>query len=86
MVKYIIAKQLVGKKVITSDGYDLGRFVDAEISEVTGKLVNILIEPNLDSSLASRMKSDEGQIKVPANSITAVNDYIMIDRKGIVEA
>lgn len=86
MVKYIIAKQLVGKKVITSDGYDLGRFVDAEISEVTGKLVNILIEPNLDSSLANRMKADEGQIKVPANSITSVNDYIMVDRKGIVEA
>ncbi len=40
----------------------------------------------MDSSLASRMKTEEGQIKVPANSITAVNDYIMVDRKGIVEA
>ena len=86
MVKYIIAKQLVGKKVVTSDGFELGRFIDAEISEVTGKLVNILIEPNLDSNLAGRMKTDDGQIKVPANSITAVNDYIMIERKGIVEA
>jgi sporulation protein YlmC with PRC-barrel domain len=30
MVKFIIAKQLVGKKVITNDGFDLGRFVDAD--------------------------------------------------------
>ncbi|MGC8651708.1 MAG: PRC-barrel domain-containing protein [Candidatus Micrarchaeia archaeon] len=86
MVKYIIAKQLVGKKVVTSDGFDLGRFIDAEISEVTGKLINILIEPNLDSELAGRMKTEAGQIKVPANSITAVNDYIMVDRKGITES
>ena len=43
MVKFIIAKQLVGKKVITNDGFDLGRFVDAEISKVTGKLNNLLV-------------------------------------------
>ena len=38
MVKYIIAKQLVGKRVVTVDGYDLGRFIDAEISERHGKI------------------------------------------------
>ena len=28
MVKFIIARQLVGKKVVTSDGYDVGRLFD----------------------------------------------------------
>ena len=83
MVKFIIAKQLVGKKVITSDGFDLGRFIDAEVSEVTGKLSQIVVEPNLDSTLAAKVKSDDGQIKVPYNSVLAVNDYIVVDRKSI---
>lgn len=83
MVKYIIAKQLVGKKVITSDGFDVGRLVDAEISEVTGKINTLLIEPNLDSEFANKLKSDGGQIKVSYNTVTAVNDYIMIDRKNL---
>lgn len=83
MVKFIIAKQLVGKKVITTDGYDLGRFVDAEVSEVTGKIVNMLVEPNLDSSMATKLKSEDGQLKVPYSAIDAVNDYIMVNRKNM---
>ncbi len=83
MVKYIIAKQLVGRKVITSDGYDVGRFVDAEISEVTGKINNILVEPNMDSGFASRLKAESGQVKIPYAAVLAVNDYIVVDRKNV---
>ncbi|MGD0729209.1 MAG: PRC-barrel domain-containing protein [Candidatus Micrarchaeaceae archaeon] len=83
MVKFIIAKQLVGKKVITNDGFDLGRFVDAEISKVTGKINNLLIEPDQDSALAMKIKSEDDQIKVPYNSVMAVNDYIVVDRKNL---
>lgn len=81
MVKYIIAKQLVGKRVVTSDGYDLGRFVDAEMSEVTGKINTLLIEPSLDGGLANKIKSDGGVVRVPYTSVRAVNDFIMVDRK-----
>jgi sporulation protein YlmC with PRC-barrel domain len=83
MVKYIIAKQLVGKKVVTNDGFDVGRLVDAEISEVTGKINTLLIEPNLDSEFASKLKSEGGQVRVAYNSVTAVNDYVVIDRKSV---
>ncbi len=82
MVKFIIARQLVGKKVITSDGFDVGRLFDLEVSEVTGKIVNLVIEPNMDSGLSSKMKIDGGQIKVPYNSVLAVNDYCVVDRKN----
>jgi sporulation protein YlmC with PRC-barrel domain len=83
MVKYIIAKQLVGKRVVTSDGFDLGRFLDAEVSEVTGKIINLLIEPNPDSTIANKVKQEDNQIKVPYNALTAVNDFMVIDRKFI---
>jgi sporulation protein YlmC with PRC-barrel domain len=83
MVKFVIAKQLVGKKVVTSDGFDVGRFVDAEVSEVTGKLNTLIIEPNLDSSLANKIKSDDGNIRIKYDAVMAVNDYIVLDRKQI---
>ena len=83
MVKFIIAKQLVGKKVVTSDGFDLGRFVDAEISKVTGKINVILVEADADSSLANKMKGDDEHIKVPYDAVSSVNDYIIVDRKNL---
>ena len=83
MVKYIIAKQLVGKKVITLDGFDVGRLFDVEISEVTGKITNLIVEPNMDSSIANKMKIESGQLKVPYNAVQAVNDYCVIDRKNL---
>ncbi len=83
MVKYVIARQLTGRKVVTTDGFDLGRFIDAEISPVTGKIDFLLVEPNLDSGMANRLKGDKGDIRVPYSSVTAVNDYIMIDRRSI---
>jgi sporulation protein YlmC with PRC-barrel domain len=83
MVKFIIAKQLVGKKVITNDGFDVGRLFDVEISEVTGKIVNLVVEPNMDSSIANKLKIESGQIRVPYNSVLAVNDYCVVDRKNI---
>jgi len=83
MAKYMIAKQLVGKKVVTSDGYDVGRFVDAEISPVTGKLNVLYVEPNPDSGLANKFDVENGQIKIPYAAVQAVNDYIMVDRKNL---
>jgi sporulation protein YlmC with PRC-barrel domain len=83
MVKYIIANQLVGKRIVTSDGYDLGRFVDAEISDVTGKINTILVEPSLDGGLANKVKVDSGTVRVPYAAVKAVNDFIVVDRKEI---
>jgi sporulation protein YlmC with PRC-barrel domain len=82
MVKYIIAKQLVGKKVITNDGFDVGRLFDAEINEITGKILSLVVEPNLDSGIANRLKVDGGQVKIPYSSVLAVNDYVVVDRKN----
>ncbi|ASI14215.1 PRC-barrel domain-containing protein [Candidatus Mancarchaeum acidiphilum] len=82
MVKFIIGRQLVGKKVITTDGFDLGEFVDADFSPVTGKINAILVEPDPESSVATKMDTDDdGKIKVPYAAVHSVNDYIMVDRR-----
>lgn len=83
MVKYVIAEQLIGKEVMTSDGIDLGRFLDAEINEVTGKLTSLVVEPNAENDFVKRLDAKEGKLKIPYASVMAVNDYIVVDRKGI---
>lgn len=83
MVKYVIAEQLIGKEVVTSDGMDLGRFLDAEINEVTGKLTGLLVEPNAGSDFVKKLDVKEGMLKLPYESVLAVNDYIVVDRKGV---
>jgi len=83
MVKYIIAKQLVGKKVISTSGYDIGKFLDADINEITGKIKYMVVEPSPDSALAATLASDGSELKIPYNAVTAVADYIMVDTKNI---
>jgi len=83
MVKYVIAEQLIGKEVVTSDGLDLGKFLDAELNEVTGKLTTLVIEPNADSEFVKKLDIKDGKLRVPYDSVMAVNDFIVVDRKGI---
>jgi len=83
MVKYVIAEQLIGKEVVTNDGIDLGRFLDAELNEVTGKLTSLILEPNAANDFVKKLEVKDGKLKVPYASVLAVNDYIVVDRKGV---
>jgi sporulation protein YlmC with PRC-barrel domain len=83
MVKVVIAKQLAGKKIITNDGEELGRLIDLEISETTGKIENILLEPNLDNPTARRLNKEDGLIVLPYSAVLAASDHIIVDKKSI---
>ncbi|BCS91036.1 MAG: hypothetical protein ARM1_0493 [Candidatus Micrarchaeota archaeon] len=80
MAKYFLGRQLVGKRVITNDGFDLGRLLDLEV-DATGKIQGLITEINPDSSLSGSLKAEEGQINIPYVAVVAVNDYIIVDRK-----
>lgn len=83
MGKFLIAKQLGGKKLITNDGEELGKLVDININEVTGKIEGLLVEPNLDNETARRMKKENGLLVIPYSAVLAASDHIILDKKGI---
>lgn len=83
MVKVVIAKQLAGKKIITNDGEELGRLIDLEITESSGKIENLLLEPNLDNPTARRLNKEDGLLVVPYSSVLAASDHIIVDKKTI---
>ncbi|HEV8289399.1 MAG TPA: PRC-barrel domain-containing protein [Candidatus Norongarragalinales archaeon] len=84
MVKYAIAKQLAGKRIITTDGEEIGRVIDLYMNELTGKLESVLVEPNPDSSLALRARKEgAGLVALPYSAVLDVKDVMVMDRRGI---
>jgi len=81
--KFVIAKQLAGKMLISNDGEGIGRLVDVIVNEATGKVSMMLAEPNPDSATARRMKKDDGLLQIPYAAVLAVSDYIVLDKKAI---
>ena len=83
MSKFAIARQLAGKRLITNDGEEIGKLVDVIINEVSGKMESLVVEPNPDNLTARKMKKEDGMLLVPYNSVMAVSDHVIIDKKGI---
>ncbi|HID72468.1 TPA: hypothetical protein EYP38_00885 [Candidatus Micrarchaeota archaeon] len=83
MAKYLLARQLSGKKVVTNEGEDFGRLVDMNVNEVTGKIENLVVEPNPDSSLADRMRKEDGMVHVMYESVLAVGDFIIVEKRNM---
>jgi len=83
MAKYLIARQLSGKKVVTNEGEDFGRLVDMNVNEVSGKIETLIVEPNPDSMLASKMQKEDGLVKLQYESVLAVGDYVIVEKRNM---
>jgi sporulation protein YlmC with PRC-barrel domain len=78
----ILAKNLSEKAVMGSDGTELGTLHNITTDLKTGKLHDLVVEPDAEAS-ASRFdleKDEMGRLLVPANRVQAVKDYIVIQR------
>ncbi|MBU0586689.1 PRC-barrel domain-containing protein [Candidatus Micrarchaeota archaeon] len=83
MAKYLIARQLSGKKIITNDGEDFGRLVDININELTGKIENLVVEPNPDSDGANKLKKEDGMVHINYDAVTAIGDYVIVEKRNV---
>jgi len=83
MPKYLIARQLSGKKIVTNEGEDFGRLVDLNVNEVSGKIETLIVEPNPDSATASKMKKEDGMVHVQYDSVLAVGDFIIVEKRNM---
>lgn len=83
MVKYLVARQLSGRKVITNEGEDFGRLIDLNINEVTGKIDSLVIEPNPDNDVAEKLRKEDGSVQIAYDSVLAVGDYIIVDKRNL---
>lgn len=52
--KFMVARQLGGKRVVTNRGEEIGRLNDIIIDEREGRFEFLVVEPNSDSKLAKK--------------------------------
>lgn len=76
----IFARSLARKQVLLSDGTVVGVVYNVTADLRTGVLLNLLVKPQNE---ISELRKDDGLYVIPFESVRAIKDYIVIDRKLI---
>jgi sporulation protein YlmC with PRC-barrel domain len=78
----ILAENLSGKAVMSSDGTELGDLYNITMDMKSGELHDLLVSPHEQfTPERSDFDVDEmGRLRVPIGNVRAVKDYIVISR------
>jgi sporulation protein YlmC with PRC-barrel domain len=77
----VLAENLSGKAVMGSDGTELGMLYNITMNLKSGKLGDLLVEPNEGETVSLDFpRDDSGRYHVPVSRVQAVKDYIVIER------
>ncbi|RBI63501.1 PRC-barrel domain-containing protein [Halomicrococcus sp. NG-SE-24] len=78
----ILAENLSGKAVMGSDGTELGMLYNITVNLKTGKLADLVIEPDerIDAESTDLAVDEEGNFELPVERVQAVKDYIVVQR------
>lgn len=76
MAKYVIARQMGGKTVVTTSGEIVGRVYDVEMSK-NGKLISLTVEADAESK-AEFPKDMSGRFVIPYDSVNAVSKLVVV--------
>ncbi|MDY6864432.1 MAG: PRC-barrel domain-containing protein [Halobacteriota archaeon] len=76
----VFATEMVDMKVLSTDGDNVGTLSNLVIDQKTGDVVDMIVKLDLDADRAGLQVTDRGLALVPFESITAIKDYIVIDR------
>lgn len=75
----VLATELKGKTVMSDDGLMLGRLRNIQMSDETGDLTNVLIEPSGDVDPRLFKRDDRGYLIFPFENVKAVRDVIIVN-------
>jgi sporulation protein YlmC with PRC-barrel domain len=77
----ILAENLSGKAVMGSDGTELGMLYNITMDLKTGRLSDLIVEPEQQTSFDADFDVDEtGRYQIPVQQVQAVKDYIVVQR------
>ena len=78
-MKYHAKRLLDNKKIMSTDAKELGTLVDIYIDAKTGNITDLAILPSEGVDTA-KYKKEEDYILVPFSAVSAVKDYIIVDK------
>jgi Uncharacterized conserved protein len=74
----ILAENLSGKAVMGSDGRELGMLYNITMDTNSGRLDNLVVEPD-EALQGSDFPTDErGRLLVPVSNVQAVKDHMIV--------
>lgn len=76
-----MAKKLNNKKVMGTDGSEMGIIYDITCDSRTGDLVDLIIRPDMTLNVEN-YRSEDGLVLIPFAAVRAIQDYIVVDKKA----
>ena len=77
----VLARNLLDKAVMGSDGTELGTLSTMTVDTETGRLHDLVVTPRNDTDAQIDLdRDDEGRYTVPIGSVQAVKDHIVVGR------
>lgn len=73
----ILANQLSGKQVTSTDGQHVGQLNNILVDTESGELETIIIETER-TEIFNIERDDDGQIRLPADVLAGVSDHLII--------
>ncbi len=76
----ILAENLSGKAVTGSDGAELGMLYNITMDIQSGRLQDLLIDPNEHIDTSDFETDEQGRLLVPVGRVQAVKDQMIVER------
>jgi sporulation protein YlmC with PRC-barrel domain len=81
----VMARQLIGKTVVSKTGKKLGEVGDIIFETKTGELIHlVLVNPTPYIEKLELEKDKEGNILIPYSSLVAIGDFMVIAEEDII--
>ncbi|MCZ7383178.1 MAG: PRC-barrel domain-containing protein [Candidatus Methanoperedens sp.] len=78
----ILAKNLANKRVMLTDGSELGFASNVVIDTQSGALIYLVVKPTAMVE-TSKYKTQNGYVLIPFEAVRAAKDYAIVDKKLI---
>ena len=78
------SRMLCGKKVVNLEGEEMGVLHNLVADAETGILTELVVKPAAELD-TSKLKTDDGYLFIPFDTVTAIKDVIVVDIKQIRE-
>ena len=73
------AKNLFNKQVMATDGTEIGTLSNIVVEIKGGNVIDMMVTPNVNLDF-SRYRKADNYILIPFDSVSAIKDYIIIDK------
>ncbi|MCQ1536210.1 PRC-barrel domain containing protein [Methanosarcina sp. KYL-1] len=79
MSKIFARNLLFNKQVMATDGTEIGTLSNIVVEIKGGRIIDLMVTPNVNLDI-SRYKKEDTYILLPFDSVSAIKDYIIIDK------